>query len=261
MKHNMVISQSKTEGGKTVMISILIYTVIVVFSCGIISLMYYNKAASINWGDSNPGTTKISITAIVFIALLFTVYNIYVTNVSVSMGGDRTNYYMAFSGLRKSSSLGLEFVFDVVRILSGNITTVFYITTFVCVALTLLAYRLSDEATPATMLLLFLSEFIFSTFVNLKQCYTSAFAALFFVIAIQDKGRKSKYLCISLIILACLFHPVGFVLIPLYFIIKKSSGKLFKLIVYVMLLIVILFFEKIMGSLSILLTPVFPSLN
>ena len=44
---------------------------------------------------------------IIFISILFTLYNIYITNTSVSMADDRVNYSANFSGIRTSSSLGL----------------------------------------------------------------------------------------------------------------------------------------------------------
>lgn len=239
--------------------SILIYTTFVIFSCIIINFQY-NKLICCKMRNSSERTTKISMVAIIFISIIFTLYNIYITYNSVSLGGDRLNYTINFNGIRKSSSLGLEFVFEVVRMMSGSINKVFYITTFICVFFTFLAYRMSKDAMPSTIFLLFMSQFIFSTFVNLKQCYTSAFASLFFVIAIHEKGAKDRLLCIILIALACLFHPTGFILIPLYLIIRSKIRGNKKNLIYVLLIIIFVFFEEFMHVASVLVEPFIPSL-
>jgi hypothetical protein len=196
--------------------------------------------------------------AIIFISILFTLYNIYITNTSVSMADDRVNYSANFSGIRTSSSLGLEFVFSVVRMMSGDITTVFYITTFLCVVFTLIAYRKYEDAVPSTIFLLFMSQFIFSTFVNLKQSYTSAFASLFFVIAIQEKNLKDRNFCILLIILASIFHPTGFILIPIYFLLRIKTKGYNIYFVYILLMILVLFFEEVMYTIGFLMNPIVP---
>lgn len=176
---------------------------------------------------------KLSNVSLVVISALFTLYNILITTMRGFLSGDRLNYSEEFLGWKKTDSSGLQCIFNVVEALGGNIYWVFYLTTFVCVLITLIAYRKSKILDYRLFAILFVSEWLFFTITALKQCYVNAIAALFFVYLFEElKGQKTKndIMCIALSLIAIWFHSTGAVLFLIYLVvkvyrIKPKSGK------------------------------------
>lgn len=171
---------------------------------------------------------KLSYIAIIIFAVLLTMYNIFCTISVNEMGYDRKNYEIEFGGYRSPKSVGLQLIFTFVKILGGDIKTVFYLTTFICVLLTLLAYRKSKMTNYRILLLFLLSEWVFYTFTALKQCYACAFATLFFVYIIEDNSKKGIFISLLLAILASAFHTAGFILFPIFFIFLSKKMPAWK---------------------------------
>ena len=163
----------------------------------IISSLFINADYK-RYRSNGRSKVKIKISSMIIIATLFSVLNWFIT-VYISngvLGSDRLNYNVEFQGVRSVGSPGLQWIFDIVLRLGGDIYWVFYLTTFITCYLTLVAYRRSQMATPKFMVLLFVSEYIFFTFTGLKQAYAVAFSYLFFVNAIENKTLKGNVLCI-----------------------------------------------------------------
>lgn len=169
---------------------------------------------------------NISVIAIILFSILFVFLNVYCTESSNEMGGDRGNYFYGFIYGRKDS-LGLNFVFNIVKIFTDDFHVVLYLTTFICCMLTFFAYRNINEAEVNALVFLFLTDFLFTTFVNLKQCYSNAFASLFFCLIVRERTYGRDILCLVLAVLASLFHPTGVILWPIliYFWIIPKGGK------------------------------------
>ena len=203
---------------------------------------------------------KIGNTGIIAIALVFTLYNYYITVNSVIMGSDRQNYLVNFLGYRQSPSIGLVFIMDFVHLIHGDINTLFFITSFICVFITIKAYQISEDATPNSLLLLFLTQYFLTILTALKQSYTDAIAILFFVIVIEQKkcNRLLPYICI---IVACLFHPAGIVLLPLYIILNGYKRKSYLFVYFLSLIIIAVFFKQFVYFSGRILTPVLPSIG
>ena len=161
---------------------------------------------------ANKSFYNISIPLCVFFAFGCTLINVLVTENSVVMGGDRTNYYVDYLTL-SSVTFGLEVIFRAASSIGLSYEAVLYITTFICVLITMLALRNYRGATARCVAYLLSSNFVFSTFVNLKQCYACALSAMFFSISSHDGSRYRSLLMIILAILATLFHPTGYILI------------------------------------------------
>lgn len=244
---------------------IFVYTIVWMVSCMIVH-HHYNRQRMLNegtdeWDRSIRNNVKMPVFTALVVSGLFTLFNVYATTQSVIIGGDRQNYILNFNGYRQTPSIGLGFVIDFVHLIGGDIYTLFYVTTFICVFITLMAYRLSKKADPHAFYLLCITQYFLATLTALKQCYASAFAVLFFVLLLEYHSRKSRLAAILCIVLACLFHPSGYILIPLYIIgVVKKTGR--NIAIYLLALIIIgVFFERFMLGAAILLKPMAPSLT
>lgn len=244
---------------------LIVFTFVWLVSYLIVNIKYSNvirigKAGKGSIKGSPSLHKKMTIWMIVAISLLCSLYNYYVTETSVVTGGDRLNYIANFTGIRKSPSAGLGLVIQLIHFFNGSVETLYYFTTFMCMFVTLLAYRNSKVAKPKDLLLLFLSQYVVTTFTALKQSYTSAFATLFFVLLLEGKGKRKDCICIILITLAILFHPTGFVLVPIYFVIKCHKNKKDIILFFFVMLPIGLFFEPLMLFLAEMIYPMVPSL-
>ncbi|MBQ3461190.1 MAG: EpsG family protein [Solobacterium sp.] len=244
--------------------SIGLYTIIWIVASLIVLYQYVHREKKSSLYDIRSGLyakKKLSIVAVICIAGLFTLYNVFVTSTSVVMGSDRLNYVANFNGLRTSPSISLMFLMHIIHRVNGSIETLFYFTTFFCVFLTLIAYRRSKDATPLSFVLLCVTQYFLITLTAIKQSYTSAFAVLFFVLILEYKSKKASFLAIACIILACLFHTTGYVLIPLYIMVKSPKNR-YNLFIYgIVLLILVFAFEPAMLALARIVTPIIPRLG
>ena len=203
--------------------------------------------------------TRLSLASVLAIALLFMLCNMIATWVSLSPGGDRQNYIMDYRGVRPSSSAGLMFVIEILRKISADPNTLFFVTTFLVVAITMEAYRVSRYATPEALLLLLTTQYVLFSFTVIKQCYANAFATLCLILVLEGSGRKNTLLCILLTALAIWFHPAGAFLIPLFILIRvrKTKGRI--IVFFLLFLLSLLLFEPLLLSAAALIYPILPS--
>lgn len=240
--------------------SILLYTVCWIFAFVISNSKYSIKSRNTAFVKDNIYTSKMPFWAIILIAGFCSYYNFCVTDGVVGYGSDRKNYLYAFENGR-FEGVGLMFIMDVIHSFNGEFNSLLYISTFVSIAFILLAYRYSRDATPQALLLFFLSPFVFQTFTALKQCYANGFAALALMLLFQKKSIKKDVCCILLILLACLFHSAGYLIIPLYILLKLNIkiDKLSKVLVITMLFVI--FFKTIMLTIANISNSVLPMLS
>lgn len=198
---------------------------------------------------------KISLAVIILIALLFVLYNVLVTKMNPSTTSDRRNYALNFYGIRASQSAGLTTVIKYLRHFSSNVESLFYVTTFLTMAITLLAYRIDPEATPSTLLFLFSSQYVFFSLECLKQAYANAFSALCLAFALRNEGREDKVLSIVALILAIYFHHTGFFLIPILIMLRMRKTKKRVLWSFFALVILILFLEPLLLKIASIVAP------
>lgn len=211
---------------------------------------------------------KIGAFGIIAIALIFTAYNWYVTSNEPMMSGDRTNYAMNFYQVRASPSRGLELMMSLVRPYTDDVNIFFYITTFICMVLLLVAYRISEDSTPGAMLLFFFSNGVFFSFTNEKQAYANALGAIFFSLMLLDRDGRSAgnnrmldILSLALALISSQFHSVGFILFLLYFLLRKHERSRRVDIFIFLALVVIAFLEPILLAVSRLLGSIAPLLT
>ncbi|MFW5670019.1 MAG: EpsG family protein [Acetivibrio ethanolgignens] len=207
---------------------------------------------------------KLRIASIFAISSLYTILNWFATKIlsNNTLGSDRLNYSIEFSGVRSVQSPGLQFIFDIVKKCGGDIYSVFYLTTFITVFITLIAYRRSKLASPKLITLLLVSEYVFFSFTGLKQSYAAAFSFLFFVNAIENKTKKGTMLCLFDIVLSILFHSSGYILIPLLVILRIDRNNKKRLYFLILISIMcLIFLPNIMQFVSARLGSFLPILS
>lgn len=184
---------------------------------------------------------KVTVKKIIFISILFTIYNMICTSFSTRTVGDRANYLYEFLGYRTTST-GLTWIFNFVKMFSGNINTVFYISTFICCFLTFYSFFNDSHANKPALIFLLSTDFIFFTFVALKQCYVCAIASLIFYILFNKDGKFKYVIIVILMYIACQFHSTGLLLLPIIIVFilyknKKINAKLILLVFSIMLVL------------------------
>ena len=204
------------------LISITLYTLCWLISFVLVNIQYkhYLKVnplyASKSSSYISKPSKKMPIWLILLICTLFTSYNYYTTTTNAVLGADRQNYLFEFEGSRESPSIGMFMVMGAFSYFNFEFETLLYVSSFISLFFPLLAYRYSKDATPLSLLLLFLSLYIINSFTALKQCYTNAFSTLALVLLFQNKTKSKEIAIILLIILSMFFHPTGFILVPIY---------------------------------------------
>jgi len=245
---------------------ILAYTIIWVLAYGIIRICYKKikeNTIQINGIEicfDDRYKQKLSILAAIIISGLFTLFNIYVTMNSSGFSGDRQNYSYNFGGVRETPSFGLAMIINMIKQLGGNIQTLFYFTTFVCVFITLIAYRNSKYASPYSFFLLCLTQYFITTLTAIKQSYASALAVVFFVLILEHDTRKSKLLALLCAFIACLFHPTGYILFIIWIVIGMRKTKRRVATYFIFLLILGIFLKQIMPLVASFVRPISSSL-
>ena len=247
----------------TMVVSITCYFIAVFLSVQI-AAQRYRKMTRINGdreldGQGNiDASFKMTLTMAIVIALLFTLYNVIVTHLNVSISGDRQNYTLNFFGYRNSSSAGLMFLIGLIRKVSSRVETLYYVSTFITMLITMLAYRESDEATPKAILFLLTTQYVFFTFAGMKQCYANAFASLCIVLALRHKGIGDAIVSIILIALSMWFHPTGYLLIPLYIMIRIKKTRRINTLFFLLMIVGVLFLEPLLLRAARLAAPFAP---
>ena len=199
-------------------ISLLLFTLCWMLAYFVAKLNYH-KSDDALIASGRIDKSKMPIWAILLIASFCAFYNYYITTTGSSYGSDRENYLQSFE-FGRFESIGLMFVMNFLHQYDASFNSLLYISTFISVAFVMLAYRYSRDANPHTVLLFFMSPYVFQTFTALKQCYTTAFATLLIMLLMQKKSLVKEVICIILIIVSCLFHSAGYLLIIIYALIR-----------------------------------------
>ena len=204
---------------------------------------------------------KLRAISIVAISLLFVLLNVICTKTSVAFGSDRENYNFEFLGYR-SSSIGLDAVFYVVRSFTNNFYFMLNLTTFICSVVTLIAFTKSQDRSNLTLLFLLSTDFIFFSFTALKQSFACAFGTLFFALLLKPKSISRNVVCLFLILIASLFHPSSIILLPIFLVLNKEKIGRKTIIIYMVVMVAILIgFEKIGLFLASITASVMPSVS
>lgn len=196
-----------------------------------------------------------------FFALIFGLYNKFIIGVQSTLTGDRLNYYIDFLG-RKTNYLAFDFFLKTIRLVTDNYSFLLSITTFIACLIIFYAFSKSKYCQKETLVFFLLTGFVFESFTNLKQIIVAALAGLFLVLCIEKKGIRNNFICLLLIVLACFFHSTGFVLIPLYLILKlKLNNNLKTKLIILLVFTLFVFFRPMILITSQIIKPVSPTLS
>ena len=237
----------------------IINALLTIFLYCAISIITYLLAKN-DYNKISKKRPKITILTIVIISILFTILNILITSLSDGYGDDRTNYLLNFTNQRATPSIGLQFIIDFVKKISANFDSLLYITTFITTAIAIYAYRKSNESTPRALIYLLSTQFIFASFVNLKQCYANVLGTLGIVLLL-DKEKNNTIFCLILITIATIFHPSAYILYIVAIMIKTRKTKNRLIFLTILLLFTIIAFQPALHLISAATRPIAPSLS
>ena len=207
---------------------------------------------------------QLSLFSVVLLSLFAVVINMYYTHITMNhMAGDRANYQYDFTRDLTAATAGLTYIFNIVDRHGGSFEDVLYLTTFVSIVGFLLSYKIYKNSTPLGLLFCFLSPCLFNSFINLKQTYANAFASVAIVLMMRNKSWGNELLILLFLWLACQFHPVAFLMIPIYilfrfFIKEEKEYNLSSVLIVVFLVMVSL--GVLMTLVAKLIAPILPYL-
>lgn len=221
--------------------TVLFYTFICIFVYVVSDWLYKRSGRHSCRADGSVVLKKMPLLMALAFSLLCMSYNIYVTETSTMMGGDRTNYQYTYEYERINESIGLTLLMNIGRMYEIPFFSLLYFSTFFSMLMVFLAYRHSREATPYALLLFFLSFYLNESLTAMKQCYAMGCSTLLFSLLLQKHTILKDVLSIMLIIVACAFHSTGFILIPLYVVLRINSkyisiGKVLPILILVVML-------------------------
>lgn len=180
---------------------------------------------------------KLSWKSIAIFTMLFVGVNyLYTYNSDISMAGDRINYLTGYNN-DISPSTGLLFVYSIGKYFNCDFNDLALLITLLSVPLVFISYKYAKDAIPLMLLFFLLTPYIINGFDNFKQTYANAFSCIFFALTTYKPSVRNDIKCICAIILACLFHQVGFILIIFYAIYRLNIrvNNIFVLVMSILL--------------------------
>lgn len=207
---------------------------------------------------------QLSLFSIILLGLFAVVINMYYTHITMNqMASDRLNYEYDFSRDLIAATAGLTYIFNIVNKHGGNFEDVLYLTTFVSIVGFLLSYKISKISTPLGLLFCFCTPCLLTSFIALKQTYANAFASVAIVLMMRNKSWGNELLILLFLWLACQFHPVAFLMIPIYILFRFFINDEKKYNLSSVLIVVLLVMVCLGGLLTViakLIAPVLPYL-
>ena len=154
---------------------------------------------------------------------------------------DRWNYSYFFVNGRKSGSdsYGLAFIEYLLHFFTNDPAFLFFVITFLCVALTVIAYNSYSCHNPVMFLFLGSTQYFFYSFYQLKQAPANGFAALS-IIAFME---KQWWRCIINFMFAVIFHESSLILLPLYVLLLLAEKRAVQVLVCIISAFCLLWFD------------------
>ena len=189
--------------------------------------------------ETGKRTSNLSFPLILFFSALFTLFNAFCTSNESEWRGDRLQYFRDFNGRHIDSNLSV--IIDLIKSHSGSFEFLLYSTTFLCCLLIFISYKYSKHSTPFSLLVFLCTDTILYSYTRLKQAYAIAIAVLLFSLLLNKESKITLTIIeICLLIILCGFHVSGFIMVPLFILIKYYKGK--KHNIYIILIAIMIFF-------------------
>lgn len=169
-------------------------------------------------------------------------------------GSDRLNYKMDYYG-RLTSFSGFDLYLRFIHYLSnGNFEFLLYFTTFLSCFIVFFAYSYSKLYSLYALFFFLSTNYIIFSFTGLKQSLAMMFSNVVFLLVLSaEKKKYYSIICWSLIFLACYCHVVGYLLIPIYLLLKIDyiNGKKYILLAGLLVLSIIFMKQILLGIASV----------
>lgn len=229
-----------------------------------IIIIYYTLNRQFHYDLINNKKIKIyneSWISICIITILIASINyLYTYNQNIELSYDRTFYQIGYNN-DESPSMGLLIIFLISRNLNLDFNQLALLITILSVPLVFIAYKISKGKSPIMIVLLLLTPYIINGFDNFKQTFTNGFACLLFALFSRNNSLRNSILEIFLVILACVFHPTGFILIIFYILHKFNIHTKNTLVIVLVLFISTLFLKPILLSIANVVSGYIPFLS
>ena len=205
---------------------------------------------------------KLSFFVIIVTSFFFALLNRFNTLPGM-YGSDRINYLQDFNGRLTAYSSFDWYLQSLKKVTGGSFDLTLYITTFICCCVLLCVYKYCKYTSPYTLMFILSTNFVFFTFTGLKQSIAAVFANVFFLIILSDKRNViTDIVCWIAILFACSFHVTGYILVPLYFILRLNyRNNKRSLRILILFLISILFMRQILLGLAYVSGSILPLLS
>ena len=195
----------------------------------------------------------------ILLAVLFCLYNKFITGVQSRLTGDRMNYYIDFIYGRSTGFVLFDNFLKFIKSFTTDFSILLALVTLICCFFMFFALCLSKYCSAEAVLFLASSYFVFVTLTALKQSPVCAIAAMVFVLTVERKGIFYDVLSILLIIVSCSLHSTGFMLIPLFLLLKLNyKNKMRTTILMIVLVIAFIFFQPAVQFISTRFANVIP---
>lgn len=200
------------------MLIILTYTICIIVVYYISKNQYYINIQKHKLATSH----KLSwINIAIFTAFFVGINYLYTYHSGLPMPGDRINYEYGYN-TGVSPSIGLLAIHSLGRYLNFDFNGFALLITILSVPLVFSSYKYARGGMPLMLLFFLLTPYIINGFDNFKQTFTNGFACVFFALTSYAPSVKNDIWCITVIIIASLFHPTGFILIIFYVIYRLN---------------------------------------
>ena len=175
---------------------IAFYSLATVLSLQIVSfskkrLYKFNNSIS---DQPQNGSVKLSVIGLLAVDFLFVASNFISTRFKPVFTGDRRIYELDFNGIRISPSIGLDAIIRFIKIFTDNSEHLFYVSTFIVLLISIIAFNLSNDSSTLSYLFRFASQYVLNALTVLSQCFTYAFAALCIICFLEANDNKKYYI-------------------------------------------------------------------
>jgi len=250
--------QNMEKGGGKLLAFNVVSAILIYFT--IILVVYYPvkvRMTKINNEDSNKA--KISIVTIILVSFLFSWFNKYVSFGKEIREGDRYNYLQDFNG-RLTGYSGFDAFMQLAHQLTDNFYYVLYAITFICCVILLFAYKYSEDSTPGSLFILLCTPYVLNSFVALKQVFACTSASIMFAFISKPISIKRDIICVICVILACLFHASGYLLIPIFLILRFYNNINFEITI-ISIIAIAIFLQPVSIFIAGHTSSIFPNLS
>lgn len=225
-------------------LKIAAYVMITLVSCAVCG-RFLTMKDGLKWSFHTEQDAPTGIGAIVLSSVLYGWYATICSPVPYN-ASDRLHYVSRFVDCwRKPWSPGLNAIGDFLHLFTNNPHALFFLVTFLCVLVTLWAYRTRNGGYREALLFWASSTCTIESFYLLKQAPAIAFGTLSIILLMKDNFRYRYIACAAALAAAVSFHETALILIPIYCALFLTKWKWIRWASYLLVAVGVLFFGPV----------------